>query len=81
MENSQNWQFFRSVIDGDELRIQGLNIWDHPWNDLQRSVTVKDPIYEQDHVMGIYELNHGDQQVLFAAGEFSNMVWGIYLPV
>ncbi len=75
----EDWQFYTSVIDGEELRINGLNIWAYPWKDLRQYLNVKDPIYGQDHVMGIYEVSDGQITVQFAAGEFSNMVWGIYL--
>jgi len=79
--NPETWQFYKSVIDGHELKIDGLNIWDHDWQDQHRSIAVKDPIYQEDHTMGVYEINAGTKTIRFAAGEFSNMVWRIYLPV
>jgi hypothetical protein len=63
---------YKSVIDGQELYINGLNIWAYPWKDLRQYLNVKDPIYGQDHVMGIYEISDGQITVQFAAGEFSN---------
>ncbi len=77
----KNWEFFRSVIDGEELRLQGLNIWDFPWKATGESISVKDPIYQQSHVFSVYEITDGPVSVHFATGEFSNLVWGIYLPV
>ncbi|WDF54209.1 hypothetical protein [Mucilaginibacter sp. KACC 22063] len=75
-----NWKFYKSVIDGHDLFINGLNIWSYEWLDQKQYVWVKDPIYGEDHVMGIYEITDGVTIVRFAAGEFSNLVWGIYLP-
>ena len=77
----KKWSFHQSVIDGEELRISGLNLWAHEWKPFGSSIHVKDPLYGQDHIMGVYEISDGITTVLFAAGEFSNMVWGIYLPV
>lgn len=76
----EKWEFYRSVIDGEELLIDGLNIWEHQWKDLKRSISVKDPIYGEDHTMSVYEISKEAMTIIFAAGEFSNMVWGIYLP-
>lgn len=76
----QDWTFYRSVVDGERLELEGLNIWDHQWHDLHQYVRIKDPIYGQDHVMGIFEITNGGITVTFAAGEFSNLVWGICLP-
>lgn len=77
---NEPWQFYRSVLDGEERSVNGLNIWDYPWKDLRRSVLVKDLVYGQDQVMGIYEIRDKEITVVFAAGEFSNLVWGFYLP-
>ncbi|RFZ84422.1 hypothetical protein DYU05_02025 [Mucilaginibacter terrenus] len=76
----ENWVYYRSVIDGEELRISGLNIWDHEWNNTRLWTTVKDPIYQQDRTMNIYTITAGETTITFAAGEFSNLVWGFYLP-
>jgi hypothetical protein len=63
------------------LTINGLNIWAYKWQQQSSFIHVKDPIYSQDHTMNIYEITDGTTTVLFAAGEFSNLIWGIYLPV
>lgn len=80
IEKSEEWEFHSSVVDGDRLELDGLNIWDHDWIDIHLHVNVKDPIYDEDHTMNIYEISVKNTTVRFAAGEFSNMVWGIYLP-
>jgi len=78
--NSRNWIFHKSVTDGEELLLEGLNIWSYNWKDMHQHIIVKDPIYQEEHVMLIYDINDVNKTVRFAAGEFSNMVWGIYLP-
>lgn len=80
-DKPENWKFYTSVIDGEELSMQGLNIWEHRWTDTRQVVEVKDPIYAESHILNIYEIVSGGTSVKFAAGEFSNLVWGIYLPV
>ena len=77
----KKWNFYQSVVDGEELLINGLNLWGHEWKPLYYSIHVKDPLYQQDHTMEVYEITDGMVTVLFAAGEFSNLVWGVYLPI
>lgn len=79
--DSKKWQFHRSVIDSEKLVIQGLNIWDHEWKSLDQYISIKDPIYSQNQLMSVYKITDGATSFEFAAGEFSNMVWGIYLPI
>jgi hypothetical protein len=77
---SAGWKFLTSVIDGAPYPIQGLNIWEYNWINTRQYITVKDPIYGQTHTMTVYQIITGTQTITFAAGEFSNLVWGIYLP-
>ncbi|GAA4328818.1 hypothetical protein GCM10023149_33010 [Mucilaginibacter gynuensis] len=58
-DDMENWQFYRSVIDGEELRLEGLNIWDHPWKASGETILVNDPIYQQSHRMNVYKLPKG----------------------
>ena len=77
MEN--NWKHIKTIVDGDEFRIKGLNIWEHNWKRTGQKIVVKDPLYGQEHSMDIYEIANKESTVVFAAGEFSNCVWGIYI--
>lgn len=74
------WAFYRAVTEGEPLLIGGLDIWEQEWLEQREPVAVKDPIYQQDHTMNVYHIVDGARTIRFAAGEFSNMVWGIYLP-
>ena len=44
-----------------------------------KRVKVKDPIYHQDHTFEVWQVEIDGQIHRFAAGEFSNCVWGFYL--
>jgi len=42
-------------------------------------VIVKDPVYGQEHTFNVYEIAEGARTAEFAAGEFSNLVYGFYV--
>lgn len=56
-----------------------MNSWGHTCKYID-SVHVKDLFYGEGPVMAVYEISDDHIIVRFAAGEFSNCVWGIYLP-
>ena len=74
-----NWVHKAPVIDNEPLIINGLSIWSYVWKYVGKSIKVKDPKYEQEYAFRIYEIIEGTKKVQFAAGEFSNCVWGIYV--
>ncbi len=76
---NENWTHLKTIADGDPFEINGLNIWDFKWQDTRQSIKIKDPNYGQDYVFGIYEITNDKKTIRFAAGEFSNCVWGIYV--
>lgn len=80
-ESPENWKFYRTVIDGEHLLINGLNIWDFKWENLNNTISVKDPLYGEPQTLSTYQITSDNTTVQFAAGEFSNLVWGIYLPI
>ncbi len=73
-----NWKHAKTILDGEPYEIKGLNIWDHAWINTGDQIKIKDPIYHQDYTFTIYKINVGEITIEFAAGEFSNNVWGIY---
>jgi len=76
---NENWTHIKTIADGDAFEINGLNIWNFKWIDTRQSINIKDPNYGQDYVFGIYEITNDNKTIRFAAGEFSNCVWGIYI--
>ena len=72
------WKHIKTVIDGDRFEINGLNIWDYAWVETGEKINIKDPLYVQNYTMSIFEIHKENITIRFAAGEFSNCVWGIY---
>lgn len=78
---TQTWEFQTSVVDGDYYQIDGLNIWAHKWHPTGEYVNVLDPIYGQLHTLSVWQIEVNEKRVRFAAIEFSNCVWGIYVEI
>jgi len=51
----------------------------YDWKTTGKRVKVQDPIYHQDHTFEVWQVEIDGQLHRFAAGEFSNCVWGFYL--
>ena len=49
------------------------------WRDCRETAAVIDPHYGTEKVFHVYEVEINGQIHRFAAGEFSNCVWGFYL--
>lgn len=75
------WKFLHIGFSNDEVLVGGHNIWDHKWISMHAEpIVVPHPSYpDQRHTMDIYKLD-APGEPLFAAGEFSNGVWGTYIP-
>ena len=71
------WRFEATGVDG-QCRVFGVNIFDCEWEATGERVLVRDPLYGQDHVFCVYRAQIGGEKRRFAAGEFSNCVWGFY---
>jgi hypothetical protein len=72
------WIHKKTIVDGENYEINGLNIWDFNWEDTGDKINIKDPLYAQDYCFNIYKIQKNDNSIFFSAGEFSNCVWGIY---
>jgi hypothetical protein len=78
-----DWQFIHIGVEGDHVSIQGLNPWSTPnWRWVEAEIVVAHPSYpHQRHKMNVYEAESDNgSSVVFAAGEFSNGVWGFFVP-
>lgn len=78
MQKSKTWQHEVTGCDGDTI-LFGVNIFNYSWKDTHKSVMVCDPLYGQEHKFRIYTVVINGQKQEFAAGEFSNCIWGFYL--
>jgi len=76
------WKFVNIVTDGQPLRIGGVNVWEHKWEALKSEpITVPHPSHPNErHKMWQYQIKTEKKVITFAAGEFSNCVWGFYVP-
>jgi hypothetical protein len=79
MKADSNWQFQGATPEAQCFVIGGLDVWKHEWRDTRDRVRVKDLLYHQDFTFDVYEILVGDRTVTFAAGEFSNGMWGFYV--
>jgi hypothetical protein len=80
----EKWKLVNGIVtDGGALDLDGINPWDFKWRSTgEAPITVSHPQYpDQKHKMNIYTIENGNKLVRFAAGEYSNMAWGFYLPV
>jgi len=78
-----NWRDVHVGIEGDDLKIGGIQIWQEPWRHTgEGALQLPHPSYQhQRHRFDIYEIGPEASPVRFAAGELSNGVWGFYVPV
>lgn len=76
------WSLVHIGFEGDAVDIDGLNPWTAgDWGPSIGSITVAHPSYPaQRHTMSTYRVLGPSGLVEFAAGEFSNGVWGLYVP-
>lgn len=74
----EKWTHVGTCIEGQPVLIDGVDVWKHDWTGTELRAKVKDPMYGQDLVFHVYTLIAGDKQIEFAAGEFSNGIWGVF---
>lgn len=75
------WRFVSIGFEGQATDIGGVNPWEVEWTPTHGRVTVAHPLYpSQRHNMFTYEVAGVSPPIAFAAGEFSNGVWGFFVP-
>ncbi len=77
------WRFVSIGFEGSPVSVQGIDLWGHAsrWVSSNASIVVSHPSYPSErHTMFVYTLELGGRAISFAAGEYSNGVWGIYEP-
>jgi hypothetical protein len=76
----QNWQFAGSAKKGEAFEIRGVNVWGQGWQVSEgEEAHVNDPVYGKTHIFRVFTVQDGDEKVEFAAGEYSDGVWGFYV--
>jgi hypothetical protein len=76
------WKLVNIVMDGQPISIGGVNPWKHAWvQTSEEPVEVPHPTHPSEiHKMRQYKIVTPKKEIIFAAGEFSNCVWGFYVP-
>lgn len=75
---TKTWQHEVTGFDGNAI-LFGVNIFDYEWKSTGEKIDVKDPLYGQNHRFPIYKVLIDEKEYEFAAGEFSNCVYGFYI--
>jgi hypothetical protein len=79
LNRDSEWEFVGEAPYRQWFGIGGLDVWRHQWKSTRVRALVKDPHSQQDLTFDVSEIRHGDRAVRFAAGEFSNGMWGFYV--
>lgn len=72
----------RIIPESTPILVGGLDPWKHQWRPLDEPpIIIPHPQYpNQRHRLDVYKMSDGRIAIRFAAGEFSNLAWGFYLP-
>ena len=71
------WKHKVTGVDGNII-LFGVNIFDYEWTRTGEEIEITDPVYKQKHIFSVYKAHIRGREYTFAAGEFSNCVWGFY---
>lgn len=74
----KTWQRETTGLDG-KCQLFSVNIFDYKWHNTGEKAHIKDPLYGQEYDCTIFCVTIDGQDHKFAAGEFSNCVWGFYV--
>ena len=78
-EVTPGWRFVSIGLEGDAVDLGGINPWKASWAGTGQSIVVGHPSYPwQRHDLPVYTAEGPDGPVTFAAGEYSNGVWGFF---
>jgi hypothetical protein len=73
------WRYCGHCVDGQRFLIEGVDVSDRQWRrTTEPIVEVEDPHSHQPHSFNVWELEADGRRIRFAAGEFSNCVWGFF---
>jgi Cysteine-rich CPCC len=82
LRETVGWKFFHAGPEGQNCQIGGISIWGHKWVEISGEMVIaKDPLYGQTFRFPVYQIVHGPERAVFAAGEFSNGMWGFFVPI
>jgi hypothetical protein len=76
------WRLVSIGLEGEPVDLgSGVDPWTVSWTSTHGRIVVAHPSYPRErHEMFTYEVAASDPPIVFAAGEFSNGVWGFFVP-
>ena len=74
----KTWQHEITGVDGNTI-LFGVNIFDYKWESTGERIDIEEPLYGQTYRFPVYKVLIEEQEYQFAAGEFSNSVFGFYV--
>ncbi len=81
IQQTPGWRFHGAAAEGQPYPIEGIDVWQNKWQPLEGELAiVKDPHHGKIFQFSVHQITAGDRQATFAAGEFSNGIWGFYVP-
>jgi len=78
---TRGWKFVSIGLEKTPVAIGGINPWSYEsrWVSSHERIVVSHPSYPSErHTMFVYTLDADGRTIKFAAGEYSNGVWGFY---
>ena len=73
------WSIVHTGVEGEPALLDGVDVWKHEWQQVPGALaTVTDPLYGQELQFSVFRISGGGRVIEFAAGEFSNSVWGFF---
>jgi hypothetical protein len=80
---TEGWEFVSIGFQTDAIWIGNVNPWLFEWTRIECApICVARPSYpNQRHQMHVYQVVSCGVRTQFAAGEFSNGVWGFFKPL
>lgn len=73
------WEFLGVSYAEQPFLIDGIDVFRHEWQRVEGArAAVTEPRYGQHFEFPVYRVTAEGRTIEFAAGEFSNSVWGLY---
>lgn len=63
----------------DKFIINGIDIFNEEWENTGEVAHVIAPHYGQAFTFNVWKVKKSDKTIIFATGEFSNNVYGVYI--
>lgn len=75
----RTWEFIGASYGDRPFAIGGVDVFAHRWEPIDSpKAVVSDPLYGQRFEFQVFQVTESGRAIEFAAGEFSNSVWGFY---